>query len=83
VGTELHGAQLTPLLFFSLPGLPYASAVDPKIVLKKSYMDRNRPALQMSGAEWYSIQAMRAVNQVRGRARGGRCSRSQQNKPSF
>lgn len=54
-------------------GIPYPAAKDPKILLKKKYLDDlvakerlvTRDAL--NGAEWYRQQASRAVNQAIGR----------------
>lgn len=65
-----------------ITGLPYPSAIDPKIVLKRQYADEQakkrtetigRPASTstgkvMNGSEWYNALAMRAVNQAVGRA---------------
>lgn len=50
-------------------GLPYPPMKDPRIVLKKRYLDQcnaeNREYLR--GDEWYSLEATRAVNQAIGR----------------
>ncbi|KXS22013.1 DNA repair helicase [Gonapodya prolifera JEL478] len=51
-------------------GLPFPAAKDPKVSLKKQYLDdshsRNRAVID--GATWYRQQATRAVNQAIGRA---------------
>lgn len=50
-------------------GLPYPPLKDPKIILKKRYLDlrnsQNREYL--NGDDWYSLEASRAVNQAIGR----------------
>lgn len=65
-----------------ITGLPYPSAFDPKVVLKREIADEEaRTARQgrngtvgrsanqvMSGSQWYTSQAVRAVNQAVGRA---------------
>lgn len=66
-----------------ITGLPYPSAFDPKVVLKREYCDEEaknskgskkiceggrRNLRVLSGSEWYTIQALRAVNQAVGRA---------------
>lgn len=73
-----------------ITGLPYPSAFDPRVILKREFADeqarrsRHRPnsdaidARQtkkqeeeekvMNGAQWYTVQALRAVNQAIGRA---------------
>lgn len=61
-------------------GIPYPQMTDPKVILKKDYLDRrfrtgcsaiSRPPDQqqqcLSGKDWYSQQATRAVNQAIGR----------------
>ena len=50
-------------------GLPFPPLRDPKIILKKQYLDtnRNRENGLLSGAEWYNLEATRAVNQAIGR----------------
>lgn len=64
-----------------ITGLPYPSAFDPKVVLKREFADEEargsarvaRSAAKprkavVSGSEWYTTQAVRAVNQAVGRA---------------
>lgn len=65
-----------------ITGLPYPSAFDPKVVLKREIADEEaRTARQggtgtfgrsvnqvMNGSQWYTTQAVRAVNQAVGRA---------------
>lgn len=65
-----------------ITGLPYPSAVDPKIILKRQYADEQAKKQSetngrtnvtgrgkvMNGSEWYNTLAMRAVNQAIGRA---------------
>jgi Rad3-related DNA helicase len=49
--------------------VPYPSAKDTKIELKKSYLDdciKAKTGL-LSGSDWYFHQAIRAVNQAVGR----------------
>ncbi len=55
-------------------GIPYPQMTDPKVILKKDYLDRkfrtpsqNRNLATLSGKDWYSQQATRAVNQAIGR----------------
>ncbi|RZF47024.1 hypothetical protein LSTR_LSTR013815 [Laodelphax striatellus] len=52
-------------------GLPFPPFKDPKVVLKRQYIDQNRSTvagqLSHSGAEWYRLEATRAVNQAVGR----------------
>ena len=46
-------------------GIPFAQLNDPKIVLKKDYLDRkSKKSLtdEMDGQAWYKQQALRAVN---------------------
>ncbi|KAG9291789.1 hypothetical protein G9A89_012074 [Geosiphon pyriformis] len=55
-----------------ITGIPFPPYRDPKVVLKRSYLDeirlqsRNRSQV-LSGDEWYKQQAARAVNQALGR----------------
>ncbi|XP_018572046.1 regulator of telomere elongation helicase 1 homolog isoform X2 [Anoplophora glabripennis] len=50
-------------------GLPYPPLMDPKIVLKKQYLDLCHTADKeyLRGDEWYSLEATRTVNQAIGR----------------
>ncbi|KAF2884481.1 hypothetical protein ILUMI_21698 [Ignelater luminosus] len=52
-----------------LTGLPYPPLKDPKIVLKRQYLDICRVDDRefLSGDDWYSLEATRAVNQAMGR----------------
>ena len=50
-------------------GIPYPMVSDPKIVLKKDYLDRKcrntklpQQLRKLTGKEWYNQQATRAVN---------------------
>jgi len=54
-------------------GIPFPAAFDPRVVLKKSFMDELVPQARSEGREavtgeqWYTQQAARAVNQAIGR----------------
>ncbi|KAH9330651.1 hypothetical protein KI387_002759, partial [Taxus chinensis] len=53
-------------------GIPYAMKTDPKVRLKREYLDeqarlKTRKAKALTGEEWYVQQAARAVNQAVGR----------------
>ncbi|XP_047306284.1 regulator of telomere elongation helicase 1 homolog [Impatiens glandulifera] len=53
-------------------GMPFATRTDPKVRLKREYLDRyERPqeigCKGLTGEEWYNQQAARAVNQAVGR----------------
>ena len=54
-------------------GIPYPAARDPKVLLKKKFLDDLISKQNMgsndslNGAEWYRQQASRAVNQAIGR----------------
>lgn len=50
-------------------GLPFPPYLDPRVVLKKEYLQVNRNALNQlqSGQDWYNMEATRAVNQAIGR----------------
>ncbi|CAO1391915.1 unnamed protein product [Diamesa serratosioi] len=52
-----------------ITGLPYPPLLDPRVVLKKKYLDTNRTKENglLSGNDWYSLEATRAVNQAIGR----------------
>ena len=49
-----------------ITGIPFASLKEPKIILKKQYLDRQR-IKNLSGNDWYVQQASRALNQAIGR----------------
>lgn len=62
-----------------ITGLPYPSAFDPRVVLKRQLSDAEAKAIQkagprsrknsvLNGSQWYTTQAIRAVNQAVGRA---------------
>lgn len=54
-------------------GIPYPAAMDPKVKLKKQYLDtlyqsrKGQDTHAIQGYEWYRQQASRAVNQALGR----------------
>lgn len=48
-----------------LTGLPYPPFVDPRVVMKREYLDRNKK--KVTGQNWYQLEATRAVNQAVGR----------------
>lgn len=50
-------------------GIPFPPATDPRITLKKSYLDlnRNNQNQLQTGKDWYNLDAIRAVNQAIGR----------------
>ena len=50
-------------------GMPFAAAKDPKVMLKQEYLDNLKKVEKkmLSGREWYSQQALRAINQSIGR----------------
>ncbi|XP_015933676.1 regulator of telomere elongation helicase 1 homolog [Arachis duranensis] len=55
-----------------ITGLPYATYTDPKVRLKREYLDqqshpRGELVKVLTGDEWYNQQASRAVNQAVGR----------------
>ncbi|KAL8270839.1 hypothetical protein Esti_005210 [Eimeria stiedai] len=60
-------------------GIPYASLKDPRVQLKRLFLDQQvtRPsgASVSSGSEWYRQEAMRAVNQARSHFAVGRVCR--------
>ncbi|XP_043286504.1 Fanconi anemia group J protein homolog [Venturia canescens] len=49
-------------------GIPYSVRNDPATDMKFQYNDQNRQKGLLSGNEWYTIQAFRALNQALGRA---------------
>lgn len=50
-------------------GIPFPPSFDPRVVLKKNYLDsnRNKENQLQTGQEWYVLEAVRAVNQAIGR----------------
>ncbi|KAH8300994.1 hypothetical protein KR044_009055 [Drosophila immigrans] len=52
-----------------ITGLPFPPLKDPKVILKRRYLESNRTRENqlLSGQEWYSLEATRAVNQAIGR----------------
>uniref|UniRef100_A0A1A9VRD2 Regulator of telomere elongation helicase 1 homolog n=1 Tax=Glossina austeni TaxID=7395 RepID=A0A1A9VRD2_GLOAU len=52
-----------------ITGLPFPPFKDPKVILKKKYLDDNRSKENqlLSGQAWYALEATRAVNQAIGR----------------
>lgn len=50
-------------------GLPFPPYLDPRVVLKKEYLQINRTQKNQlqSGQDWYNMEATRAVNQAIGR----------------
>lgn len=49
-------------------GIPYALWIDPKVNLKKAYLNSKSPENKlMSGSQWYLLDAIRAINQAIGR----------------
>uniref|UniRef100_A0A034W2S9 Regulator of telomere elongation helicase 1 homolog n=2 Tax=Bactrocera dorsalis TaxID=27457 RepID=A0A034W2S9_BACDO len=52
-----------------ITGLPFPPLKDPKVILKKRYLEDNRTKENelLTGQAWYSLEATRAVNQAIGR----------------
>lgn len=52
-----------------ITGLPFPPLKDPRIILKKKYLEelRTKDKDFLSGDEWYTLEATRAVNQAIGR----------------
>ncbi|XP_027854440.2 regulator of telomere elongation helicase 1 homolog [Aphis gossypii] len=50
-------------------GLPYPPYQDPRVVMKREYLDEMRKENSecLSGQEWYKLEAIKAVNQAMGR----------------
>ncbi|XP_050420877.1 regulator of telomere elongation helicase 1 homolog isoform X2 [Adelges cooleyi] len=50
-------------------GLPYPPYQDPRVVMKREYLDEIRKENKqcLSGQEWYKLEAIKAVNQAMGR----------------
>ena len=52
-----------------ITGIPYPSVYDPKVSLKKKFLDGRigKSKNGLSGSEWYNLEAFRAINQAVGR----------------
>ncbi|TMW51728.1 hypothetical protein DOY81_003220 [Sarcophaga bullata] len=52
-----------------ITGLPFPPLKDPKVILKKQYLENNRTKENglLTGQAWYALDATRAVNQAIGR----------------
>ena len=52
-----------------LVGIPYPQMADPIVILKKEYLQKKNYTQKntLTGSQWYSQQATRAVNQAIGR----------------
>lgn len=52
-----------------ITGLPFPPVKDPRVVLKRRYLEENRTRENelLTGHEWYGLEAIRAVNQAIGR----------------
>lgn len=51
-----------------ITGIPYPSVFDPKVSLKKKFLDGQKTGKKtLSGTEWYNLEAFRAINQAVGR----------------
>ena len=52
-----------------ITGLPFPPMMDARVILKKKYLDeiRTKENEVITGDEWYSLEASRAVNQAIGR----------------
>ncbi|KAH8387488.1 hypothetical protein KR093_007325 [Drosophila rubida] len=52
-----------------ITGLPFPPMMDPKVMLKRRYLDCNRTKENelLTGQAWYTLEATRAVNQAIGR----------------
>ena len=51
-----------------ITGIPYPSVFDPKVSLKKKFLDGQLgQSKTLSGSEWYNLEAFRAINQSVGR----------------
>ena len=50
-----------------ITGIPFPSVYDPKVSLKKKFLDglKCKDSSGLSGAEWYNLEAFRAINQAR------------------
>ena len=54
---------------FLVTGIPFPSVFDPKVSLKKKFLDGRigKAKNGLSGSEWYNLEAFRAINQAVGR----------------
>lgn len=50
-----------------ITGIPYPSVFDPKVSLKKKFLDAQKGPKSLSGTDWYNLEAFRAINQAVGR----------------
>ena len=51
-----------------ITGIPYPSVYDPKVMLKKKFLDNQLGKSKgLSGNDWYNLEAFRAINQALGR----------------
>ena len=51
-----------------ITGIPFPSVYDPKVKLKKKFLDAKKVQSKgIGGAEWYNLEAFRALNQAIGR----------------
>ena len=51
-----------------ITGIPFPSMYDPKVKLKKKFLDSKKMQSKgIGGAEWYNLEAFRALNQAIGR----------------
>lgn len=50
-----------------ITGLPFPPSMDPKVILKRQFLDEQKTPDSLSGQVWYRQQASRAVNQAIGR----------------
>lgn len=52
-----------------ITGLPFPPLMDPRVILKKKYLEENKlkDRENLTGQQWYQLEASRAVNQAIGR----------------
>lgn len=50
-----------------LIGIPFAPPNDPRVKLKRQYLDEQENSQMFSGSTWYALDAIRATNQAIGR----------------
>eukprot|EP01022_Parablepharisma_sp_SALTPOND_P026354 TRINITY_DN629_c0_g1_i1.p1 TRINITY_DN629_c0_g1~~TRINITY_DN629_c0_g1_i1.p1 ORF type:complete len:1040 (-),score=124.45 TRINITY_DN629_c0_g1_i1:3267-6386(-) len=48
-------------------GIPFPSIGDRRVLLRREYLDQHKDKLHLSGKEWYTQEAVRAINQAIGR----------------